>query len=251
MTRGILTSGARPDHGLVHTISCNRAQFSFEMSSLEPFLTALSTAEADALRSLGVQRAYGAKVTLIHQADEGGPVVVLLRGRVKIAVTTQAGREAIVAVRGPGDLVGELAAIDDAPRSSTVTTLEPVDALVVTRSDFMALLERHPRIALVILRTVARRLRYSDLQQAQFATHDVVGRLAHRLVELSERFGTQSGDGIEITMPFSQEELATWVGASREAVSKSFQTLRSLRVVETGRRRVIVLDPDALRRHAR
>ena len=217
----------------------------------EVFLGALSPEEEDALRAVAVQRAYGANVTLIHQADEGGPVVVLLSGRVKIAVAAQAGREAIIAVRGAGDLIGELAAIDDGPRSTMVTTLEPVDALVIARSEFAALLERHPRLALVILRTVARRLRYADVQQARYATHDVVGRLAHRLLELGERFGTQGDDGIEVTLPFSQEDLASWVGASREAVSKALQTLRSLGIVETGRRRVTVLDLPALRRHAR
>ena len=249
-TGGILTSGDGSDHGLVHAVMRNRAQSLSVIGSAEPFLAALAPDETEALRAVSVERAYGAGVTLIHQADEGGPVVVLVSGRVKIAVITHAGRESIVAVRGTGDLVGELAAIDDGPRSTMVTTLEPVEALVVPRSEFAALLERHPRIALVILRTVARRLRYADIQQAQYATHDVVGRLAHRLVELCERFGVQSEDGIELTMPFSQEELAGWVGASREAVSKAFHTLRSLHVVETGRRRVIVRDLDALRRHA-
>jgi CRP/FNR family transcriptional regulator, cyclic AMP receptor protein len=213
------------------------------------FLDSLSVEEVDALRAASVRRAYGANVTLLHQADEAGPVVVLLSGRVKITMS-QAGREAIVAVLGPGELVGELAAIDGGPRSTTVTTLEPVDALVLSRSDFAALLERHPRIALAILRTVAHRLRYADVQQAQFATHDVVGRLARRLVELCERFGTQQERGIEIRLPLSQEELASWVGASREAVSKAFQLLRSLDIVETGRRRVTVLDLGALERRA-
>jgi CRP/FNR family transcriptional regulator, cyclic AMP receptor protein len=215
----------------------------------EVFLDGLAVEEAEALRAAGVKRAYGARVTLLHQADDAGPVVVLLGGRVKIA-RTQAGREAIVAVLGPGELIGELSAIDDGPRSSTVTTLEPVEALVVSRTAFAALLERRPRIALVILRTVARRLRYADVQQAQFATHDVVGRLALRLVELCERFGTQQERGIEIRLPLSQEELASWVGASREGVSKAFQLLRSLHIVETGRRRVTVLDLGALRRRA-
>jgi CRP/FNR family transcriptional regulator, cyclic AMP receptor protein len=213
------------------------------------FLDSLSVEEVDALRAASVRRAYGANVTLLHQADDAGPVVVLLSGRVKITMS-QAGREAIVAVLGPGELVGELAAIDGGPRSTTVTTLEPVDALVLSRSDFAALLERRPRIALVILRTVAHRLRYADVQQAQFATHDVVGRLARRLVELCERFGTQQERGIEIRLPLSQEELASWVGASREAVSKAFQLLRSLDIVETGRRRVTVLDLGALKRRA-
>jgi CRP/FNR family transcriptional regulator, cyclic AMP receptor protein len=162
------------------------------------FLDALSLEEANALRASAMQR-YGANVTLIHQADDGGPVVLLVAGRVKITVVTDAGRQAIVAVCGPGDLVGELAAIDDGPRSTTVTTLELVDALVV---------------------------------------------------ELCERFGTQTENGIEIQLPLSQEDLASWVGASREAISKAFQQLRSLHVLETGRRRVTVLDLGALERRA-
>ena len=97
---------------------------------------------------------------------------------------------------------------------------------------------------------IAGRLRYADAQQAEFATTDVVGRVCHRLVELSERFGTAGHAGIEIELPLSQEELAAWTGASREAVSKALQLLRSLQIVETGRRHVTVLDLAALRQRA-
>jgi CRP-like cAMP-binding protein len=213
------------------------------------FLASLSDEDADALRSAGTRRSYGPHVTLVHQDDEAGPVVVLLAGRAKIAVTG-AGREAIFGVVGAGELIGELAAIEGSPRSTTVTTLEPVDALVIPRSDFLGLLDRRPRIALAILRVVARRLRYADAQRAQYATLDVAGRLAQRLLELAERFGDEQAGGIEIRLPLSQEELANWVGSSREAVSKAFHQLRTLGIVETGRRRVTVLDPDGLRRQA-
>jgi CRP/FNR family cyclic AMP-dependent transcriptional regulator len=215
----------------------------------EGFLASLSVEEADAFRAAGFRRTYGANTTLLHQADDAGPVMVLLRGRAKIAVTGS-GREAIFAVLGPGELVGELAAVDHSPRSTTVTTLEPVEALVVPRSDFCALLDRYPRIALVILRMVAGRLRYADVQRAQYASLDVAGRLAQRLLELCNRFGTENERGIEIRLPLSQEELANWVGASREAVAKAFQLLRTLNIVETGRRRLIVLDLEGLERHA-
>ena len=110
------------------------------------------------------------------------------------------------------------------------------------RSEFTVFLEHRPRVALVILRIVASRLRYAGAQQAQFGTHDALGRLAHRLLELSERFGVAHEGGIDIELPLSQEELASWIGASREAVSKAFQTLRSLGIVETGRRQVTILD---------
>jgi CRP/FNR family cyclic AMP-dependent transcriptional regulator len=217
----------------------------------EGFLEGLSREETQALEAVGRRCSYGRNVTLFHEGDEAGPVVVLLRGRVKLTMLSEGGREAIVAVRGPGDLLGELAAIDRGPRSTTVTTLEPVEVLLVARSAFSALLEAQPRIALVILRLVAGRLRYADAQQAQFATHDLVGRLAQRLVELCDRFGTRRESGIVIDLPLSQEELGSWIGASREGVSKAFQALRSLRIVETGRRRVTVLDIEALKRHAR
>ena len=141
----------------------------------ETFLDALTEDEAADLHAAGRRRSYGANTTLFHEGDDAGPVVVLLAGRAKVATIGGAGREAIMAVRGPGDLIGELSAIDGGPRSGTVTTLEPAEALLVPGSAFAGLLERRPRIALVILRMVAGRLRYADSQQAQFATHDVVG----------------------------------------------------------------------------
>jgi CRP-like cAMP-binding protein len=214
------------------------------------FVAALTEEEAADLRAVGRERAYAPRTTLFHEGDDAGPVIVLLAGRVKVSTIGGGGREAIVAVRGAGDLLGELSAIDGGPRSGTVTTLEPVQALLVPGSAFATLLERRPRIALVMLRMVAGRLRYADAQQSQFATHDVVGRVARRLVEIGERFGTQEDGRIEIVLPLSQEELAAWTGASREAVSKALLVLRRLNIVETGRRHVAVLDVEALRRRA-
>lgn len=216
----------------------------------ESFLDALTEDEATDLHAAGRRRAYGPGVTLFHEGDDAGPVVVLLSGRVKVSTIGGSGREAIVAVRGPGDLIGELFAIDGGLRSATVTTLEPTEVLLVAGSAFARFLENHLRIALVLLRMVAGRLRYADSQQAQFATHDVVGRVATRLLELGARFGVAEGERIEIALPLSQEELAAWTGSSREAVSKALQQLRALHIVETGRKHITVLDPDALRRRA-
>ena len=216
----------------------------------ETFLEALTPEEAADLRASGRERHYDANVALFHEGDDGGSVIVLLAGRAKLTVPSSSGREVIVAVRGPGDLLGELAALVEAPRSATVATIEPVDALIMAGSAFASFLERNSRVALVILRMVAERLLYADLQQAQFATHDVVGRVAHRLVELTERFGVETEEGIALDVPLSQEELAGWTGASREAVNKALQVLRSLHMIETGRRRFTVLDADGLRRLA-
>ena len=214
------------------------------------FADVLEPGELDELMAAGRRRRYGANVTLFHEGDDAGPVMVLMSGRVKAVALDSGGHEAIVAVRGPGDLLGELSALDGAPRSVTVTTLEPVEAVVLAGSAFTAFLERRPRVALVILRMLAGRLRYADARHADLATHDVVGRVASRLVELTERYGVETAGRIEVELPLSQEEIASWVGASREAVSKALHVLRSLGIVETGRRRIAVLDMEALRRHA-
>jgi CRP-like cAMP-binding protein len=216
----------------------------------ETFLETLTPEEVADLRASGRQRHYDANVALFHEGDDAGSVIVLLEGRAKLTVPNSSGREVIVAVRGPGDLLGELAALVEAPRSATVTTIEAVDALIIPGSAFASFLERNARVALVILRLVAERLLYADLQQAQFATHDVVGRVAHRLVELTERFGVETEEGLVLDVPLTQEELAGWTGASREAVNKALQVLRSLHMIETGRRRFTVLDADGLRRLA-
>jgi CRP/FNR family transcriptional regulator, cyclic AMP receptor protein len=93
------------------------------------FIDALAQPEAEDLHAAGRRAFYGAGVTLFHHGDDAGSVIVLMAGRAKVASLSSAGREVIVAVRGPGDLVGELSAIDDEPRSATVTMLEPVEAL--------------------------------------------------------------------------------------------------------------------------
>jgi len=158
------------------------------------------------------------------------------------------GREVIVAVRGPGDLLGELSAIDDEPRAATVITLEPVDALLVAGSAFAAFLERRPRGA---------RHAQDGRRPAPLRRH-VAGRLRHPRRRWTRRAAARrtgralrsGADGIEVELPLSQEELAGWTGASREAVSKALQPLRSLRILETGRRHITVLDLEAVRRRA-
>jgi CRP/FNR family transcriptional regulator, cyclic AMP receptor protein len=142
---------------------------------------------------------------VLTHVDEAGAVMVLC-GRVKVVGIGGYGSEAIVAVRGPGDLLGELAAIDGGPRSATVTTIEPVEVLLVAHSTFSAFLERRPHVALVMLRLVVERLRYADAQQAQFATHDVLARVSQRLLELADRFGSPADRGIEITLALSPSQ---------------------------------------------
>ncbi len=205
---------------------------------------------AEELRALGSERRYGAGVAIFHHGDEPGSVLLLIEGRVKVALLGPQGREAILGFVGPGELVGDVAALDGGPRSATVEAVDPVRALVVPRAAFERFASARPEAALALLRSLARRLRQADEQRLEFAAYDVVGRVARRLVDLCDRHGEPVEGGTMITLPLSQDELAAWTGSSREAVAKALQLLRRLHWVETHRRRIVVVDLAALREYA-
>jgi CRP/FNR family transcriptional regulator, cyclic AMP receptor protein len=216
---------------------------------LDGFLSELEADERSDLEQLGAVRRYRRGDVLFHQGDDAGAVVVLRDGHVKATMLND-GREVILAFPGPGELLGELSAVDGEPRSATVRAVDEVEALVIPGSAFRAFLEHHPRIALVLLRGVAARLRAADRQRVDYAVNDVVVRVAGRLVELCDRFGCADGAAIDIGLAITQDELAAWAGASREAVAKAMGILRTLGWVQTERRRILVLDLPALRRYA-
>jgi CRP/FNR family transcriptional regulator, cyclic AMP receptor protein len=216
----------------------------------ESFLAALSPEAADALRSRGVVRSYERGTALFHERQTSDRVFVVLSGRVKLSSVSEDGKEIVLAIRGPGDLLGELSAIDDEPRSASALALEPVEALVVPTSDFKSFLGQNPPVALWVMRMMSRRLRDADRKRGEFAAQDSMGRVAARIVELAERFGAPAETGVRIDLPISQEELAGWTGCSREAVSKALQAMRGLGWIETQRRSITALDLEALRRRA-
>ena len=220
------------------------------------FLAELGQAHLEALRARGWRRRFTRGAVLFEEGGSSEQVMIVLSGRVKISHFTNDGREIILAVRGPGELLGELSAIDQEPRSATALAAEPVEALVMTSEDFQQFVASTPRAAMVMLTGLVRRLREADRKRIEFASYDTVGRVALRLLDLAKQFGepvgraTASPDAVRITLPLSQQELAGLIGASREAVSKALQQLRKRGWIETQRRGISILDPEALRRRA-
>lgn len=217
----------------------------------EEFLAGLDDAARAALSARGRHRRWPAGATLFLEGDRSSTVVVVVTGRVKVFSITEQGEEVVLAVRGPGALLGELSAIDGTERGASVAALEPVVALVVPVPDFVAFLSSEPGAAMALLRLVTSRLRDADRKRVEFGAFDIAARVAGRLVELADRFGEPVPDGVRIPVPLSQDELAGWVGASREAVAKALRVLRDRGLLTTGRRTMTVLDLDGLRRRAR
>lgn len=216
----------------------------------EDFWSLLDAYEQADFKASAHRRRWKRGEILFHEADESAWVTVLMSGRVKASSHSATGTETVLAVRGPGALLGELSAVDRQPRSATVQALDPVDGLVLPLADFERYLKEHGRVAFLLMRLLSERLRDADRKRIEFGVQDSTGRVAARLVELAERFGQPLDGAIRIGMPLSQDELASWIGASREAVSKSLGVLRNAGWIKTSRLTVEVLDLEALRRRA-
>jgi CRP/FNR family cyclic AMP-dependent transcriptional regulator len=214
------------------------------------FLALLEQTERDALCGLGVRRSFRKGAILMLERDLDGRVMLVVSGRVKITSTDEDGRETLLSLRDPGDVLGELSFVDRRPHSATVTALEPVEAVIVPDSVFRSHLESTPRVAVVLLEAIAGRLRESTVKRSQFGASDTMGRLAARIMELADRYGEDTDRGIAVVSPLSQEELASWTGASRAGVGQALQSMRELGWLETDRRTLVVRDPDALRGRA-
>jgi CRP/FNR family cyclic AMP-dependent transcriptional regulator len=209
------------------------------------FWDRLGADDAAALRALATTRRFASGQALMHEGQVPSEVMVLLHGRVKVSTATTAGHSVLLAFCGAGDVLGDLAALDEAPRSASVVALEPVEALAVAHARFVGLLEERPRVAMALVRDLGARLRRADAKRLQLGAYTTTGRVAFCLLELCDRFGEGEGT-IDIALPISQEELAGWAGASVESVGRALQTMRKLGWVETRRRAIRVLDRAAL-----
>ncbi len=213
---------------------------------MDDFWSALDSTAADALRKRGQHCSYARGRMLFHEGQVPDRVLLLHSGCVKVSRVTFGGREVVLAFRGAGELVGEQSALDGEPRSATIMAVEPVEAHVLTHVSFRAFLLEHPAASVALLAILSRRLREADARRAEFSALPAMGRVAARLIELSDRYGHEENGTIRISLPISQEELAGWTGASIESVGRALQTMRSLKYIETGRREIRVLDRHAL-----
>jgi CRP-like cAMP-binding protein len=203
----------------------------------------------ESLKQNGHRRGFRHGQSLFVEGDRAERVFVIEHGWVLLSCTAASGREIVLGVCGPGDVIGELSSFDGEPRSATALALGDVEAVVAPSAELTRALE-DPSAARELIRVLAARLRDGDRKRLEFASRGTLGRVAWRLLELSDRFGEPADDGVSVALPLSQEQLASWCGASREATVKALRSLRSFDCISTGRRHVVIRDLEALHRYA-
>ncbi|MGE3272966.1 MAG: Crp/Fnr family transcriptional regulator, partial [Chloroflexota bacterium] len=205
----------------------------------------------DALTRLGStarRRTYRRGEVIFHQGDPGNSLHFLTDGRVKVVLDAETGEEAVIAILGPGDCFGELSLIDGEPRSATVETLESVQTLSLSRTDFMEFIRSHPTAAERMMVALAGMVRRADESMADLVFLDLEGRLVKKLLELADAHGRDIDGAIEIELPMTQEDLAAMIGATRASVNKLLGFYEDRGAVQRRGRRIAILDPDRLRR---
>ena len=232
--------------------------FTEEMSSLRepfdshqtPFLRQLGAQDANALLERLHRRVVPKSSPVLRAGSAGEDVIVVLEGRVKLVAAGAGGREVVLAIRGAGELIGEMAVLGGIRRTATGVAVDEVEVGSISGEDFRDFLAEHPDVGLVLIRMLVRRLAEADRDRIDLATHDSIGRVAKRLLELAADHGVPAEVGRKIDLSLSQDELASWTGATRETVSRALRLMRTLGWIATDRRAITVLDPAALRRRS-
>jgi CRP/FNR family transcriptional regulator, cyclic AMP receptor protein len=210
-------------------------------------LSDLSETGRRGLFGLGAKRQYSEpNRILIREGDRSSVVYLLLAGMVKVTGAIDTG-EALLAVRVGGDIVGELAALDNRPRLATVTTAGPVIARVIGQGEFVGFLRVNPDVALAITREVSDKLRSATARRIEFAGYSAAVRLARVLLELSIRYGEQTPAGTVIRCPLTLTELATLAGTTEPTAQRALRQLRTAGVATKGYRETTIHNPAALR----
>lgn len=179
---------------------------------------------------------------MVRQGEDGRHALLLLAGAAKVVVHTEPGRDVLVAFRSAGDLVGEMAVLEDRPRSASVIAMGPVRARLIHGQELTDLMRRNGEICLAIAWMVSARLRWADRRRVEFVALEAPVRIGRVLVDIVSRYGRATVDGWDLGMSFSQTEIASLAGVALGTVEKALQTMQKDGLLRRYYRRIVITD---------
>lgn len=213
-----------------------------------PLFASLSEADREALGSSFVRQSFDRGEMIFRQGDPGMHLYLVENGRVKITTLAPDGREAFVAIVGPGQVFGELSLFVEQQRTADARTMEPTVLHALSHEDFRPYVNNRPEVAWELLRVLVRIVRRQDQAIQDMVFLDVGGRVARRLIDLAAQHGEPGDGGCRISVPITQEELAQMVGASRESVNKAVGSFMDRGWVALDGRHYVIIDEESLRK---
>ena len=211
----------------------------------------LGRAELARLAEITATKRLRARQVLFRQGDAGTHAYVIISGRLKVAAAGEDGKQTLLRIMDPGEVIGEISLLDSQPRSGTVTALDPAELLVIQRRDLIPFLEQHPKTAIKLLRALAERLRSISVQLEDRVFLNLPPRLAKKLLALSETYGQPVARGVRIDLKLKQGELGEMVGTSRESINKQLRTWTGQGLLKSEKGYITIVEPRELERLAR
>jgi CRP/FNR family cyclic AMP-dependent transcriptional regulator len=209
--------------------------------------SSLEEKELDLLLRATTTKRLEAKEMLFRKGDPGNQLYGILSGSLKVMVTGSDGKDVIFTLLGPGRIIGEIALLDAEARSASAVAVERTELLTLHRRELIPFLEGHPRAAIGLAGVLAAMVRRLSERAEDRHTMPLSGRIAKRLLSLAEEHGKRPivGGPVEVRLP--QQDLADLVGTTRESVNKQLRIWAEAGVIETGRGRVVLKEPEALK----
>jgi CRP-like cAMP-binding protein len=194
------------------------------------------------LLCLGTVATYKAREHVIRQGEEGHHVVVVLSGMLKVVTDTEFGRPVLLALRGRGDLVGEMSALEDLPRTANVVTCGPVHARLITNTVLRDFLNRSPDVWPAVASSLSGYLQWADDRRAEFVACPAPMRVGRVIADIARRYGERTSSGWDLDVSLTQADIASLAGVALATFEKAVRQMQQLGLLRRRYRRIVVVD---------
>jgi CRP-like cAMP-binding protein len=214
-----------------------------ELLRTVPIFAELTDGDFASLGRLTARRRYPKDTVVFFENEEGDSFFMILEGRIKVTILGDDGREVILSMLGPGDFFGEMALLDNEPRSATAIAVEETELLSLHRNDFQTVLTDNRSITTALIKILTARLRRANHQISTLALLDVYGRVARVIVDMAREEGRRLRDGRIAFRRATHQEIANRIGTTRETVTRMLKDLERQGLIHIEGKEIVV-EPD-------
>jgi CRP/FNR family transcriptional regulator len=230
-------------------MAATRSSEVVELLGRVPVFSMLEHSDLERIAQLAVPRAFEPGQAVFREGDESDTCYIVREGHARAVRSHGDGRTITLATFGPGDIFGELAMFEDERRSATVEAIEPISVVAVLGRDMRRLMIEHPEISTRLVIALGRRLREMNERLSRQSFQTVQSRVAVVLGELVAQELAEGADGSDVLVTATQADLAQLAGSSRESASRFLAVLERAGVISQGRGRLVVHEPEALKKY--
>ena len=215
---------------------------SSEFLSFVPIFSDLSGETLETIEKVGTRKTFAKNDVILMEDEIGSALFVIVSGKVKVARTSNDGREVILTILSDSDFFGEMAILDGQTRSATVTALEDSVLFIIQRNDFLTLLKEYPEVSIALLQELTKRLRATDVKIKALSLKDAEGKVATVLLQIADDLGKIKQGKVEIEKLPLQQDLANMAGTSRETISRTLHSFAKKGLIELDSSKLRILD---------